>query len=127
MKSSKYIKPAVGMVLRYHTDTRTGTVTNVIGPSAFRGTGNYGSDGFAWDKGAYEIIWIPPTDEERFALNECVRTFHDGGCGRCGSNADLIHYIRESLGVVHDSYDWQKCTGCNEAMHVIESLAMDGM
>jgi len=112
MKSSNDIRPVVGMVLKFHNDD-VGTITEVKGPSSFRGTHGYASDGIAWDGGHYEIIWIPPTDEER-------QMFRDAAVGWRNRR-----FVEGWSFIGNDSFDYGG--SWNDVAEICESLAMDGM
>jgi hypothetical protein len=116
MKSSKDIPPRVGMQVRFW-DNSPAKVTSVHGASGFRGTNGYATRGYAWNSGAYEIEWTPPTDDERRLFMEA---------------ADNIMSIlsvwgqHECNGFCYWEQDELMLAGYDEQSAIAESLALDG-
>jgi len=122
MKSSKDIPPRVGMQVRCG-NRLVESVSMVSGSRIFfsvdgsesgwcRGPGS----GMMWDDGDIEILWIPPTDDERRLFME--RCTHPDGFGHIGRF--------DSMKWVFDGHP-ADCPYCNRNWREIaESLALDG-
>ncbi len=117
MKSSRDISPRVGMQVRFcicglpverHKVSRRFEATGFCGSDGIAVT-----SGYAWEGGAYEIEWTPPTDDERRLFMEASRGFsdRDHSCDElCAWLFDVDPYgddreIAESLALDGADYD----------------------
>lgn len=104
MKSSKDIEPRVGMQVRFFGSAAI-NVTSTGDPDwAFIGyLGGYywTASKDAWEHGKYDVLWIPPTDEERKMFVEAAiraENFSDPFKDRDGDAC--IYDAAEDLGPV---------------------------
>jgi len=121
MKSSKDIKSVPGMqLLFFGNDRRT---AYPIGKKSQDGTGYHPetTNQYGWENGHYEIIWTPPTDEERQMFRDAAE--HLRNPDPFGLDCDEFCH-----GIVGDTEWLEHCDYNGMTMaEICESLAMDGM
>lgn len=109
--NSKGTEPRVGMQVRSKYSGYRFNVSKIDGASLTDSFGFLFTGGCAWRLGAYEIEWIPPTDEEREMF-------------RRASEHESKEFCKWSdMGVTSRRMfvTWAECK------QVAESLSMDGL
>ena len=124
MKSSKEIPPRIGMQVRFIGESK-----KVIALASFGvdfDDWSFSPVGF-WNDGHYEIEWIPPTDEERKAMNEGARLLRSSEIWSAIDDKWSVFAWCEPALHADIRYENSHQRSFEIAAQILESLAMDGM